>query len=299
MNVETISTADLQSRLAAGGTQLLDVRLADDFAAAHIPGAANNCVFEVAFAERLAEKAPDRSAPVIVYGAAADSHESRLAADKLGRLGYAEAIDYRDGLAGWQAAGHPLEEGEPVPQAPPLPEGRIAIDLGESTIEWLGRNLLNKHWGSVGLKSGFLEFSRGALSGGEFVIDLTDMRCHDLDDKLGGVLIAHLQSDDFFDVERHPEARFVLGSSEFINGGNPSGPNLRLHGEFTLRGETNPLTIDATTGLTPEGKPAAQASFSLDRTVWGSIYGSARFFQRVGMHLVNDLVELQLRIVGS
>lgn len=57
-------------------------------------------------------------------------------------------------------------------------------------------------------------------------------------------------------------------------------------------------TIDATTGLTPEGKPAAQATFSLDRTHWGAIYGSARFFQRRGMHLVNDLIDLQLRIVG-
>ena len=57
--------------------------------------------------------------------------------------------------------------------------------------------------------------------------------------------------------------------------------------------------IVATTGLTPEGKPAAQATLALDRTAWGSIYGSARFFQRLGMHLVNDFVDLQLRMVGT
>ena len=42
---------------------------------------------------------------------------------------------------------------------------------------------------------------------------------------------------------------------------------------------------------------AAQAVFAFDRTVWGSIYGSGKFFQRLGMHLVNDLIEVQVRLL--
>src|SRR5688572_22059161 len=42
---------------------VLDVRLADDFEACHIPQAVNNAVFEVAFMERLREQLPDKSQP--------------------------------------------------------------------------------------------------------------------------------------------------------------------------------------------------------------------------------------------
>ena len=300
MTTEIIDTTALQDLLQTNESQLLDVRLADDFAASHLPGAANNCVFEVAFAARLAECAPDKTSPVIVYGTATDSHESRHAADKLERLGYERILDYRDGLAGWQTAGNQVESGPPLPPPPPAPHGRIEVDLSESRLEWTGRNILSKHFGTVALKSGHLEFNQGELVGGEFVIDMEKMLCDDLaGDDMHDVLIAHLESDDFFDVGNHPEARYRIHSSEPINNGNASSPNLRLHGELMLRGESNPLAIDATTGLTPEGLPAAQATLALDRTAWGSIYGSARFFRRLGMHLVNELVDLQLRIVGS
>ncbi|HMO64134.1 MAG TPA: rhodanese-like domain-containing protein, partial [Verrucomicrobiota bacterium] len=55
---------------------LLDVRLPEDYAEAHLPGAVNACVFEVAFPQRAAELAPDRARSVVVYGAAAASLES-------------------------------------------------------------------------------------------------------------------------------------------------------------------------------------------------------------------------------
>ena len=49
--------------------------------------------------------------------------------------------------------------------------------------------------------------------------------------------------------------------------------------------------------MTPEGKFAAQASFAIDRTLWEVLYGSGKYFRNLGGHLVNDLIELQLRIV--
>lgn len=39
------------------------------------------------------------------------------------------------------------------------------------------------------------------------------------------------------------------------------------------------------------------AHFEFNRTRWGVIYGSSRFFRHLGMHLVFDLISLQLRIV--
>ena len=34
----------------------------------------------------------------------------------------------------------------------------------------------------------------------------------------------------------------------------------------------------------------------LDRTQWGSIYGSGKFFARLGQHVVNDLIHLHLKV---
>jgi ABC-type phosphate transport system auxiliary subunit len=58
------------------------------------------------------------------------------------------------------------------------------------------------------------------------------------------------------------------------------------------------LVVLAVAGRTPEGRVAAQATLVFDRTEFGSTYGSARFFQSLGRHLVNDQVEIQVRLVA-
>ena len=47
-----------------------------------------------------------------------------------------------------------------------------------------------------------------------------------------------------------------------------------------------------------EGRFVAQAHFDFDRTLWNVVYGSGRLFEKLGMHLVNDLISLQLKIVA-
>lgn len=299
MSSQIISTYDLATLLKSGSTVLLDVRLEEQFEESHLPNALNNCVLEVAFEERLDELAPDKSIPIIVYGTHEDSFESRHAAEKLERLGYSSIKDYREGLQGWVLANHEVVAGASTTTEPGAPNGSMDICLEESRLEWTGRNLLNKHWGTVALKSGELTFEQGALQSGTIVIDMNRILCDDLEGEMHDVLVAHLQNHDFFDASQHPEARLTIESVAPIDGASASAPNLRLQCQLELRGKKNPLHIDATSGLTPEGFPAAQATIAFDRTIWGSIYGSARFFHRLGMHLVNDLIDLQVRIIAK
>jgi len=56
-------------------------------------------------------------------------------------------------------------------------------------------------------------------------------------------LEAHLQSPDFFDAERHPELTFRSNSIE------RSGDELKIDGEITIKGHTEPVQI---TGVTSE-----------------------------------------------
>jgi polyisoprenoid-binding protein YceI/rhodanese-related sulfurtransferase len=278
---------------------VLDVRLADDFAAAHLPDALNQCVFEMVFLDDLLKKDVRQENPVCVYGSDPDSHEARTAAEKLERAGFRKVLELRDGLKGWRSAGYPVVESAATSPAPPVSDGRHDLDPAESQVVWVGRNLVNKHWGHVALADGHVAFRQGRPVSGEATLDLRRITCADLaGGNLHDVLIHHLESDDFFDVARHPTARFSFDAVEVCSD-RPGCRNLKLRGELRLRGVTRPLVIEAAAGFTPEGKAALQSAFTIDRTEWGAIYGSGKFFRRLAGHLVNDEIELQLRIVTA
>lgn len=296
--MKTLSPSALAAALdSAAPPTVLDVRLADDFHACHIPRAINHVVFEATFAERLRSLLPKTSQTICIYGSRCDSAEANVAMEKLRRAGYADIALLMGGIEAWQQEGQPVVCGTPSPPAPACPEGCVSLDLDQSTIQWQGRNLLNHHHGHVALKSGQLEFHQGELTGGQFIIDLTQLSCSDLaGNDLHDVLIAHLQSDDFFDTARYPEAQFVITGVEH-RAHTPGSPNLRIHGELAIKDRTHAIAFDAATGLTADGQAAAQATFTIDRTLWNVIYGSGKFFHRLAGHLVNDLIEFQVKIV--
>ena len=280
--------------------QLIDVRLEDDFHACHLDGAHSNCVFEVAFAERATERIPAKDTPLVVYGHDSNSHESRVAALKLEALGYSRIHDLRDGLVGSENAGIATVRAEADTVRLPTAEGSLPVDLEASRLVWVGRNLLNKHWGTVSIHQGTLEFAHHQLVGGSFTLDLQRIECADLaGTDLHAVLIGHLQNDDFFDVANHPQAIVVIRRVLPIEGRREGSPDLRIEADLTLRGQTHAISFDAVTGWTDEGKPAAQATLTFDRTLWGSIYGSGKFFHRLAGHMVQDLIEIQVKIVGA
>ena len=80
-------------------------------------------------------------------------------------------------------------------------------------------------------------------------------------------LAAHLQSPEFFDVERYPELRFVSTEIE-------GGEELAIRGEITIKGVTRPveLTGRATEPLTDaygRERFGLTLETKLDRTAFG------------------------------
>jgi polyisoprenoid-binding protein YceI len=171
---------------------------------------------------------------------------------------------------------------------------------GKSKIRWTGRNLGNLHYGYLGLKEGAVEVHNGVVTGGHFTIDMQSIVCEDIADKtMNKLLVAHLSSADFFETNTFPEGKFTLTEAMLIKNASPGVPNYRITGDLTLKGITRPVDFEAVIGWNTEGKLFAQAAFEIDRTKWKVMYGSGRFFERLGMHLVNDNITLQLFITAD
>src|SRR5258708_35612304 len=77
MNIQTVSPAELLNlRHLRPDLVLLDVRLPEDFAAEHLRGAVNNCVFEIQFLERMGHLAAGIETPICCYGCGGGRREA-------------------------------------------------------------------------------------------------------------------------------------------------------------------------------------------------------------------------------
>lgn len=276
---------------------LIDILSPESFATEHLPGAVNFCVYETAFVDHILEAFPDKTAPITVYGLNDYTQEAGVALSRLQTAGYSNVAALPGGLEGWKANGGEIERSTP-PAKPPT--GKFPIDTETSLIRWTGRNLFNFHHGTVELSPGHIELAEGQLVGGEIPVDMTSLHCQDLEDSaMNAMLIAHLRSSDFFEVESHPQAIFHVISAEEIAGATAGMPNFRIRGLFTLRGHSQEIEFPALIAEKNPGIWVAQADFDIDRTLWGANYGSGKFFARLGQHVVNDLIHLHLKIVTA
>lgn len=141
--------------------------------------------------------------------------------------------------------------------------------------------------------------AKGSI-GGEFTVDMNRIENFSLQgDELQPVLIAHLKSDDFFFTELFPTATYTIENAEPIEGAGIGRPNYAVKGQLILRGVKAGLDFDATANPIDGGGISAEAHFDIDRTRWGVIYGSSRFFRHLGMHLVYDLISIQVRLFAN
>ncbi len=202
----------------------------------------------------------------------------------------------------WKKEGLSIEKIKTPPssgQPPPPLQGKRPIDLIISKIEWVGRNLASKHHGTLNFQSGFMNFQDGNPIGGSLVIDMNSITNQNLAEQEGRkILEEHLKSDDFFDVRKYPHASLQLKSLAPIENTTNGMPNFKITAQLTLKGIANSLEFIATARINENGQWVAQANFDFDRTQWNIIYGSGKFFQNLGMHLVNDLISLQIKIVA-
>ncbi len=274
---------------------LLHVLPPEVFAATRIPGSQNACVYEMTFLDQVRALVYDASAPIVVYGAGEGSLDAATAGEKLRAADYTQVQPFDGGLAEWRAAGLPLEGDGHLPQ-PPVPDGTFLLDTAQSVIRWTGRNLFNHHSGTVKLSAGEIILRQGQLASARFTVDMTSIANEDISDSaMNALLIAHLRTADFFDTEHHPTAQFTADAAEKIAACTDGTPNFLLRGTFTLRGISRPLEFPVLIAMDGP-RLTGQGVLTLDRTEFGSHYGSGKLFRFLGKHIVNDHIHIHVKI---
>lgn len=174
------------------------------------------------------------------------------------------------------------------------------IDSGASSIKWkAGKKIGSFHNGDVKVKSGSVETdAKGNVKAANVVADMKTISNEDLKGTpdYQKKLVGHLSSDDFFKVEKHPEATFALTSIEPKAG---SKDEYTVKGNLSLIGKTEPVEFPAK--ISKSGNSiTGTGTVVIERLKWGLEYGSGSIFKKLTADkIINDSFELTLNLVAK
>ena len=299
MNAPTISAEDLREMLdSEEDIVLLNVLPEIYFKKEHIPGSMNVDGYKMDFIQELEKAGVKKDTAIVVYASGDDSEASSYAAQRMLKHGWSKVMDYRKGIAGWRKSGFPLQATVEAVSATHRKNSYL-VDVSQSVLHWSGRNMNSIHTGTLKIKEGRIDFASDESMTGQIVIDMGSIADTDLmDPAWNKMLITHLKSEDFFDTAQYPIAGIAIKKCERLAEPGSGVPNFRLTADLSIKAVTREIVFPASVVVEEDGTWKGHAHFDFDRTLWNVKYGSAKFFKLLGMHLVDDLVSLDLKIVA-
>jgi len=168
------------------------------------------------------------------------------------------------------------------------------VDTEKSTLIWNGKKVAGEHLGTIKLKEGTLLLEGNKLKGGSFVIDMNTITCSDLSNPAYNTkLVTHLKSDDFFSVEKFPEATLEITKAL------PEKDTIyKIKGNITIKGITQAIEFPATITHT-ENRVKATAKVAVNRAKHNVRYGSGSFFANLGNKVIDDIFTLDVTLVAN
>ncbi len=147
---------------------------------------------------------------------------------------------------------------------PALPKGVAwALNSKESKIGFVGRKVTSQHEGGFTGLSGAAIVTDGVIQAASIDIDMsTTWSDHPR-------LTKHLLSDDFFDTEKHPQARFAAAEIEVGSAGTVTTHTIQ--GVLDMRGVLGRIRVPATISVA-DGAAHVKGNFHLNRQGWGIAY---------------------------
>ena len=168
--------------------------------------------------------------------------------------------------------------------------GKYMLDPAHSRIGFVARHaMVTKVRGSFNEVdgSGFFDADDPTNSHVELTI-----KAHSIDTR-NADRDAHLRGNDFFDMDNHPEIRFVSTSVERVD-----DTTFRVTGDLTIKGVTKPVTVDLEfTGAAVDPfnnqRIGIEGSTTVNRKDWGVSWNAAL---EAGGVLVSEKVTLEFEI---
>ncbi|SFD89430.1 Polyisoprenoid-binding protein YceI [Chitinophaga sp. CF118] len=166
---------------------------------------------------------------------------------------------------------------------------KFEIVTTQSNIDWVGRKVTGAHNGTIAVKEGSLILNDSKLTGGKFIIDTTSIKILDVTDPATNAQFAgHLASDDFFSIQKYPEATFQITS---VSGNH-------IEGDLTIKGITHPVGFDPEINVNGE-LLTATGKLVIDRTKYEMKFRSGNFFKDLGDTLIYNDFELDISITAK
>jgi polyisoprenoid-binding protein YceI len=166
---------------------------------------------------------------------------------------------------------------------------KFEIISTQSNIDWVGKKVTGAHNGTIAVKEGEIVLNDGKLIGGKFTIDTTSIKILDVTDPATNTQFAgHLASDDFFSIEKYPEAILDITS---VSGNH-------VEGNLTIKGITHPVSFDAVINVTSDVLTAT-GKLVIDRTKYGMRFRSGNFFKDLGDNLIYNDFELNVSVTAK
>ncbi|MDQ1424184.1 MAG: hypothetical protein QOD72_1682 [Acidimicrobiaceae bacterium] len=167
--------------------------------------------------------------------------------------------------------------------------GNYVIDPTHSRIGFVARHaMVTKVRGSFNEfeGSGYFDAENPSGSKAQLTIQAASIDTRNADRD------AHLRSNDFFDMDNHPQITFVSTNVETVDG------NYRVTGDLTIKGVTKPVTVDFEyngTAVDPYGNSRVgfEGQTTINRKDWGVNWNAAL---EAGGVLVSEKITLEFEI---
>lgn len=160
-----------------------------------------------------------------------------------------------------------------------------------SSIDWVGKKVTGEHTGTINIMDGEVMVTDGMISGGTLWIDMNTIVVTDIEDaETNAKLKGHLQSPDFFSVEKFPKSKLEISKVE-----SKGGDQYVIHGNLTIKDKTEKISIPSTIKM-EEGKLVAIGETEIDRTKYDIKYGSGQFFEDLGDKMIYDNFSIKFKV---
>lgn len=170
-------------------------------------------------------------------------------------------------------------------------QNNYVVKPENSELIWVGEKVTGSHEGTISVKEGFVTVDAGKITKGALTIDMSTIKVTDINSESGKAkLKKHLDSPDFFSVEKFPTSSLLLEKVE-----HEEGNRYILYGTLSIKGYSEKVTINAIV-KTEGDNIAIVGETKIDRTKFKIQYGSGSFFDNLGDKAIDDYFTVKFKV---